>query len=89
MKLHDCEINGWVRIAFKSRPHLFNVSEDTPHDFYALTTSLNFIVSLATGAGFGDVTAHNVVEQIMVYKPCKSYTCWLLEIYDAFLPISN
>ena len=33
---------------------------------YQLTSALMFVVSIATGVGFGDITAHNNEEMILV-----------------------
>ena len=62
--LEGCEINGqggWIRI-------VQNTTEEVNIDnsFAILMSALNFVVSVATGAGFGDVSAHNKAEIILV-----------------------
>ena len=38
-------------------------------EIYVLMVALNFVVSVATGVGFGDVTAHNIAELLLVCEP--------------------
>lgn len=38
-------------------------------EIYVLMVALNFVVSVATGVGFGDVTAHNIAELLLVREP--------------------
>ena len=59
--LKGCEINGWIRIVQNNTQEVY--ADDS---FAILMSALNFVVSVATGTGFGDVSAHNRVEIILV-----------------------
>ena len=61
--LKECEINGqggWIRIVQNQTEEVY-----VDNSFAILMSALNFVVSVATGAGFGDVSAHNK-EEIMI-----------------------
>ena len=60
--MEKCHKDGWVRIMFRAKKGVME------NEVYLLLASLNFVVSVATGTGFGDVTAHNW-QEIMTVCP--------------------
>ena len=60
VEIMQCQSHGWIHVAFITNPEIIETEIDL------LMTALNFVVSVASGAGFGDVSAHNKSELALV-----------------------
>ena len=83
----NCESHGWIHVAMLNTPAIMGDETDV------VMTSMNFVVSVASGAGFGDVTAHNnfelgaVVFMIVVFTfvNCQLQAQVLTAVYSQVL----